>query len=145
MGEWDIDGYEEIVFEAINFNPRSVQFASEEIRNNPEIMEAAIEQCGDAIECAGESLLNDPKSYYLKLMAVRQWGGALGCLSESDKNDEDLVLEALYGSEDDIDPSSVFGYMGNELKEARCKCIEYKPGQSMATSTTLSASTSICS
>jgi len=32
-------------------------------------MEAAIEQCGDAIECAGESLLNDPKSYYLKLMA----------------------------------------------------------------------------
>jgi hypothetical protein len=50
-------------------------------------------------------------------MAVRQWGGALGCLSESDKNDEDLVLEALYGSEDDIDPSSVFGYMGNELKE----------------------------
>jgi len=69
VGEWDIDGYEEIVFEAINFNPRSVQFASEEIRNNPEIMEAAIEQCGDAIECAGESLLNDPKSYYLKLMA----------------------------------------------------------------------------
>ena len=112
----DIDGYEEIVFEAINYNPRSVQFASEEIRNNPEIMEAVIEQFGDAIEFLGESLLNDPNSYHLKLMAVRQWGGALGCLPESDKNDEDLVLEALYGSEDDIDPSSVFGYMGNELK-----------------------------
>ena len=70
----------------------AMKHASEELKNDREVILAAVTQYGYALEWASDELKHDEE---VVLAAVAQDGGALVCVSEELKNYKELVLAAV--------------------------------------------------
>lgn len=69
-----------------------LEYASDELKNDKDVVEKAITSCGAAIKFASKELKNDKD---LAIKAVQQYGLALEYLPNELKNDKDVVLEAV--------------------------------------------------
>jgi hypothetical protein len=82
----------EIVLAAVQHNGLALQYASAALRNDPVIVRAAVQRDGPALEYASEDLRNDPE---IVRAAVQQNGRALEFASEDLRNDPVIVLAAV--------------------------------------------------
>ena len=78
--------------EAVKQSGEALEYASEALKNDREIVLEAVKQNGDALAYAGEDLKNDRE---IVLEAIKQSGGALEYASEALNNDREIVLEAV--------------------------------------------------
>ena len=69
-----------------------LEYASDELKNDRDVVEKAITSCGAAIKFASNELKNDKD---LAIKAVQQYGLALEYLPNELKNDKEVVLEAV--------------------------------------------------
>ncbi len=77
---------------AVNQNGFALQYATEEQRNDPNIVLAAVKKNGEVLEYASESLKNDPN---IVLAAVSNCGDAIKYASEELKNDHRIAFAAV--------------------------------------------------
>lgn len=85
------------VLETVKISGASLKYASEELRNDKEVVLEAVRQKGDywtecALEYASEGLKNDKE---VVIEAVKKNGGALEYASEKLRDDKFFVLEAV--------------------------------------------------
>ena len=73
-------------------NGNALQYVSDELKNDKEVVLAAITEDGRALEYASDELKNDKE---VVLAAVTQYGRALEYASDELKNDKDVVLAAV--------------------------------------------------
>ena len=98
----------EIVQLAVQNHGSALEFASDELRSNREIVLAAVQHCGHALLfCSNSNLLADRA---IVLEAVSNWGDALQVASEDLKNDREIVQQAVQHS------LSALQYASTELK-----------------------------
>jgi hypothetical protein len=77
---------------AVNQNGFALQYATEEQKNDPNIVLAAVKKNGEVLEYASESLKNDPN---IVLAAVSNCGDAIKYASEELKNDHRIAFAAV--------------------------------------------------
>lgn len=82
----------EVVLEAVKNYGRALEYAGELPKNDKEVVLEAVKQNGSALEYAGDLLKNDKE---VVLEAVKQCGRALEYAGELPKNDKEVVLEAV--------------------------------------------------
>jgi hypothetical protein len=82
----------EIVLKAIQENGMALKFASERLKDDPEIVLKAVQKYGGALEFASERLKDDAE---IVLKAVQKYGGALEFASKRLKDDKEFVLAAI--------------------------------------------------
>ena len=82
----------EILLAAININSNSLNFASDRLRNDKSIVLKAVSQDGDSLGCASDELKNDRE---VVLVAVSQDGESLEYASDKLKNDREVVGVAV--------------------------------------------------
>ena len=97
----------EVVREAIKQNGYTIRYASEELKNDKEVVLEAVKQNGKALLYASKELRNDKE---VVLEAVRQDGEALNYASKELKNDKEVVLEAVKQK------GNAFWYASKELQ-----------------------------
>jgi len=81
-----------VVLVAVQGSKYALQFASEALKNDPEVVLVAVRANGHALEHASEALQNDPE---VVLAAVRSSGHALQHASPRLKDDVDVVAAAV--------------------------------------------------
>ena len=81
-----------IVLAAVKQNGQALMYASYDLKKNPEIVKAAIEQDCDAFKSASPRLQNNPD---LVLMSVEKNGLLLWYAAENLQNDPNIVLAAV--------------------------------------------------
>ena len=104
----DLKNDNEIVQKAVVNNPHNLEHASEDLRNDKEIVLAAVRKDGKVLEFASEDLQNDKE---IVLAAVKKDGELWDFASEDLRNDQEIVLAAM---EKDCE---AYQYVGNKLKE----------------------------
>jgi NhaP-type Na+/H+ and K+/H+ antiporter len=82
----------EIVLAAVQQDGKSLEDASHELKNDKEIVLAAVQQAGKSLEDASTELKNDKE---IVLAAVQQDGKSLEDASHKLKNDKEVVLAAV--------------------------------------------------
>lgn len=85
-----------IILDAVHKDGAALQYASEDLRNDPEVVEAAIDKStlpgSDNFLFASDNLRSDRK-FILKLIHKGDWD-IIEYMSEALKNDEEILLEA---------------------------------------------------
>ena len=82
----------EIVFQAVRLSVHALNYASDDMKNNYEIVFRAVQNDGNALEYASDDMKNN---YVIVLAAVTQNGNALEYASDDMKNNYDIVLAAV--------------------------------------------------
>lgn len=88
----DLKNDPDIVLEAVKQNGRALKFASKEVKNNPEVVREAVNQNGSALLYASVQMKTNTE---IVLVAVKKKGGALLYASDSVKGNPEIVLEAV--------------------------------------------------
>lgn len=128
--EWGRDYY--FMKQAVMVNGDSLQYASDEIKNNKLIVELAVRERGSSLQYASNELNNNMETvesalyengenlqYVAKhfqdnkgivLMAVQQWGGALKYASKRLKSDKEVALKSH-------PDGRMFSYLSTDLQK----------------------------
>ena len=80
------------IIKKVKRNGHYLQYASEELKNNKEVVLEAVKQNGNALQYTSKELKNDKE---VVLISVEENGYALQFASEILKNDKEVVLEAV--------------------------------------------------
>jgi hypothetical protein len=88
----DIKDDKELLLAAINIDSNSLNFASDRLRNDKNIVLKAVSQDGSSLEYASEELRNDREVVFA---AVSNFGNSLRDASVSLRNEKDIVLKAV--------------------------------------------------
>jgi lambda repressor-like predicted transcriptional regulator len=91
----EIKNNRDIILEAVQQNGRALQYASEKLQNDRELVRAAVQNDVWALSCASKKLRND-HDFILEM--VQQNANALLYASEKMKNKRDIVLAAIQKS-----------------------------------------------
>ena len=97
----------EVVMAAVRQNYHALEYASEELKSNPEFMLEVVKQNGLALEYASEEMRSNPT---IILEAIKQNGFALVYASEDLKSNSEFMLEAVKLN------YNVLEYAGEEMK-----------------------------
>jgi hypothetical protein len=93
----EIKDDKEIILAAINrYDGNSIKYASETLRNNKELVEYAVNKSGFAFRYASDELQKDKT---LALKAVSKAGYLFKCLSDDYKRDKEIILVAVQNYE----------------------------------------------
>lgn len=103
----EIKADKEVILEAVKHYGWALSYGSDELKADKEVVSEAVSQYGRALQYASDELRNDRK---IVLKAIENNGIAFMYISEEFKNDIDIVLAALFS---DI---SMYHFVGTKLK-----------------------------
>ena len=87
-----------MVLAAVEQDGRALQFASDEVRGDFEVVLTAVEQCGRALKFAAEELR---RNKVIALAAVQQDAGAISLLPPQLRQDWQILRVATHGADDE--------------------------------------------
>ena len=94
---------QDVVLAAVRNSGDALQYASKELKSDKDVVLEAVSKDGSALEYASEELKNDKE---VVLAAVRQDGSALYYASDALKNDKEVVLAAVRNIGEALDYAS---------------------------------------
>lgn len=97
----------DVVMTAVKQNGRAIQWASDRLKNNFAVSCCAVTQTGYALQFVSDELRNNKD---VVMMAVKQDGRAIQWASDKLKNDPNVVLEAVARTRDAL------RFVGNKLR-----------------------------
>jgi hypothetical protein len=98
---------------AIKYYAKNLSQASAELKNDKEIVLAAVKSSGEVLEYVSDELRNDPE---IVLAAVSQNGAALKFASEEMKNNKEITITAVSNKHCSNSYLPAIAYVGNILK-----------------------------
>lgn len=105
---------ETIVAVSVTYNPISLGYASDRLRDNEQIVTTAVESNGYALCYASDRLKANKE---IVLIAVSDKGSAIKFASDDLKDDKEVVLASLKSREEYVWASDTFEYASDRLKD----------------------------